>query len=274
MTSPDWGLAGSNVLVIGGGQGIGESTALALAGLGCGVAVLDVELSRAETVAQQVRALGSTAVAVSADVLDEAQLRAAIGDAWNGLGSLDGMISIVGAAAWAPMIDMSTAIWDLDHQRNLRYFFIAAQEVARRLTSAGRSGSIVGVTSIDGIQSAPYHGAYGAAKAGLVNLVRTMAAEWAPIGLRVNAIAPGPIVTPRIPQGTPEEERARAGRTPAGRRGLPADVANAAVFLLSPLSAYVTGQTLAVDGGATAVGPIDYYSVAQEVGAAGTFGMG
>lgn len=264
-----WGLDGVRVLVIGGGQGMGESTVLRLADSGCDVAVLDADESRAQNIADLARERGRRAVAVKVDVLDEDALRGGIGTAWNELGNLCGMVSIVGAAHWSPLLTMSMEAWDRDHWRNLRYFFIAAQESARRMIAAGGGGTIVGVASVDGLQSAPYHGAYGAAKAGLVNLVRTMAAEWAEHSLRVNAIAPGPIVTPRIPLGDETVERERVGRTPTGRRGLPDDIANAALYLTSPLSSYVTGQTLAVDGGVTAVGPIDYLPVARSVGGAG-----
>ena len=102
---------------------------------------------------------------------------------------------------------------------------------------------------MSGLQSAPHHAAYGAAKAGLVSLVRTMAVEWAPHGIRVNCIAPGSIITPRIPD-TPElREQTSQGLIPMKRRGTTDEIGKAAVFLLSDLASYVTGHTLPVDGG-------------------------
>ena len=179
-------------------------------------------------------------------------------------------------AAWARLTDMTTDIWDLDHRRNLRYFFIAAREVARSLIARDAPGSIVCVTSIDGIRSAAGHASYGAAKAGLVNLVKTMTAEWAGNGIRVNAVAPGAMITPRIPERSPEEEREMMTTVPMHRRGTTDDIGKAVLFFLSDLSTYVSGQTLAVDGGFTAVGPIDYTAnlpLVDVSGPGGTIGV-
>ena len=267
------GLAGKNYLVIGGGQGMGESTSLLLARAGANVAVVDVETTRAEAVATSVRSIGTKSFVVTADVLDDNELLNGIHEANQDLGGLDGVVTIVGAASWTPLLDMDPAVWDLDHRRNLRYFFLAARETACLLIKQGKSGSIVGITSVDGIQSAPYHGAYGAAKAGLVNLVRSMAAEWSQYGVRVNAIAPGAIVTPRIPLGTNEAEAAQMGHIPMQKRGTTDDIGKGVLFMLSGLSNYVTGQTLAVDGGYTAVGPMDYSGVLSKVSGGGTLGV-
>ena len=113
------------------------------------------------------------------------------------LGGLDLMVTVVGQAQYAPLLELTGDQWDLDHRRNLRYFFVAARAVAASLVRRKQPGVIVGITSVSGLQSAPKHAAYGAAKAGLVNLVKSMAVEWAPYGIRVNAVAPGSITTPR-----------------------------------------------------------------------------
>ena len=117
------------------------------------------------------------------------------------------------------------------------------------------TGSIVCVGSVNGLRSAPNHGAYGAAKAGLVNLAATMATEWSPFGIRVNVVAPGPIVTPRIPHTGDAGERKMMVNVPMHRRGSVEDIAKAIAFFLSDMSPYVTGQTLAVDGGSLATNP-------------------
>lgn len=273
MTTSLFGLDGKNFLVLGGGQGMGESTSLMLARAGANVAVADFELPRAQTVAAAVKALGRKSVAVGGDVLDDAQLRETIAGADRELGGLDGMATIVGAASWAPLLSMTPETWDLDHRRNLRYFFLAARQVAQLLIERGKPGSIVGVTSVDGIQSAPFHGAYGAAKAGMVNLVRSMSAEWSRHGVRVNCIAPGAIITPRIPLGSPEKEALQMKLVPMQRRGTTDDIGKGALFLLSDLAAYVTGQTLAVDGGFTSVGPLDYAAAMSGVATGGTMGV-
>jgi NAD(P)-dependent dehydrogenase (short-subunit alcohol dehydrogenase family) len=251
--SPSFGLDGKRILVLGGGQGMGESTSTLLASVGARVAVADLEAERAERVAS---AVGGYPLVV--DVTDDDALVAAIARTESELGPLDGLVTLIGMAAWARLTEMTTDIWDLDHRRNLRYFFVAAREVARSLIARGAPGSIVCVTSIDGIRSAAGHASYGAAKAGLVNLVKTMTAEWAGDGIRVNAVAPGAMITPRIPERSKDEEREMMTTVPMHRRGTTDDIGKAVLFFLSDLSAYVSGQTLAVDGGFTAVGPIDY----------------
>ncbi|MBW8785664.1 MAG: SDR family oxidoreductase [Novosphingobium sp.] len=249
-----FGLNRKRILVIGGGQGMGEATVLLLAKLGANVAVLDLDGERAERVATAAREHGCEALALAADVMDEAALVAAIDRADRELGPLDGMATIVGMAGWAPLVEMTTEMWDRDHARNLRYFFVAAREVGKRLLDRGAPGSIVGVASVDAFRGAANHAAYGAAKAGLVNLVKTMAVEWSGRGVRANIVAPGGIVTPRIPCTDPEAERRSMQMLPMQRRGTVDDIAKAVCFFLSEMSPYVTGQALAVDGGFCAAG--------------------
>ncbi len=270
MTDDVFALNGKRYLVLGGGQGMGEATARLLARLGASVAVLDLELQRAESVAQALRSEGAETFAVAADVTDETATERAIDEVEREFGPLDGMATVIGMAGWGTILEMTAETWDRDHQRNLRYFFFAAREVARRLIARGAPGTIVAVASVDGIRSAPNHAAYGAAKAGLINLVKTMASEWAEHGIRVNCVAPGGIVTPRIPLGPAEREREGMARVPMKRRGTVDDIAKAAVFFLSDMSPYVTGQTLAVDGGYTAAGG---FSDKAAVPAQGTIGM-
>jgi NAD(P)-dependent dehydrogenase (short-subunit alcohol dehydrogenase family) len=248
-----FGLEGKRILVLGGGQGMGEATVRLLTRLGAAVAVLDLESDRAERVAGDARAAGATAVPLACDVTDDDALIAAIARAGRELGPLDGMATVIGMAGWASILEMDMATWDADHRRNLRYFFVAAREVARSLLEREAPGSIVCVASVDGIVSAPNHAAYGAAKAGLVNLVKTMAVEWSSRGVRVNAVAPGGIVTPRLPYGGEAEDRSMT-LLPMRRRGTVEDIAKAVAFFLSDLSPYVTGQTLAVDGGYVGTG--------------------
>ena len=242
-------LEGKSALVVGGGQGMGESTAKFLARAGCGVAVADVLKERADRVANMVADLGQPATAIVGNVLDDGQVEEVVTRAERELGGLDVLVTIVGQASFNSLLDMTPEQWDLDQSRNLRYFFMTAREVARSLVARGRPGAMVCVSSVKGLQSAPNNAAYGAAKAGLVNLVRTMAVEWAPHNIRVNAIAPGTITTPRIPDTTERLERVRTGHIPFKRRGTADEIGKAALFLASDLASYVTGQTLAVDGG-------------------------
>ena len=265
-----FGLDGRRVLVIGGGQGMGEATARLLAGLGCAVAVMDLEADRAARVADAIATAGGAAWPIAADVLDDQALTEAIDRTERDFGPLDGLATIVGMAGWASILDTTPEIWDHDHRRNLRYVFVAAREVARRMIAREAGGSMAMVASVDGMRSARMHVSYGAAKAGLINMVRTMAVEWAPHHIRVNCVAPGPIVTPRIPLRDAESELRGMERIPMQRRGCTDDIARAVAFFLSDMTPFVTGQTLAVDGGYLAA---DLFNLSHGAKSGGTLGM-
>lgn len=250
-----FGLEGRRFLVLGGGQGMGEATVRLLASLGAHVAIADLEEERARRVAE---AIGGTveAMPLAVDVLDDRALVDAVARVEREFGPLDGMATVIGMAAWSSLLEMEPDTWDLDHRRNLRYFFVAAQAVARSLIARGKPGSIVCTASVDGSRCAPFHASYGAAKAGLSNLVKTMTVEWGQHGIRANVVAPGAIITPRIPH-MGEAESGITARIPLQRRGTVEEIADAIVFLLSDMSRYVSGQTLAVDGGFLAQYPFD-----------------
>ena len=244
-----FGLVGKKAMVIGGGQGMGESTSRFLARAGCDVAVIDVEGERANRVAGVVDGLGRHGVPIIGDVLDDAQIAGIIAAAERELGGIDVMVSIVGAAVWGSLLDTTATIWDQQMRLNLRYFFLCAREVATVMIRRGNPGAILGIATVDGQRASPMRGAYGAAKAGLISLVQTMAVEWAPHHIRVNAIAPGHIVTPRL-YDTPQRVDAYAGSLiPMRHRGETDDIGKAALFLVSDLASYITGTTLDVDGG-------------------------
>jgi NAD(P)-dependent dehydrogenase (short-subunit alcohol dehydrogenase family) len=267
-----FGLEGKNFIVLGGGLGMGEATSKLLANLGANVAVLDIIPERAERVAAEInggegggRNVGK-AMPLVADVLDDDQLVAAIDRADKEFGPLDGMVTIVGMATMGMSIEAPMEAWDTDHRRNLRYIYLAAKELAKRLIARGAMGSIVSIASVDGLRASTNHAAYGAAKAGLVHLAASLAGEWSPYGVRFNVVCPGGIATPRIPAKSEEAERELMGLTPMKYRGSIHDVANALVFLSSDMAGYITGQAVAVDGGYTAVGPIDFNRYAKTKG--------
>jgi 3-oxoacyl-[acyl-carrier protein] reductase len=244
-----FGLTGKKAMVIGGGQGMGESTSRFLARAGCDVAVIDIERERAERVAGIVGGIGCRGVPIVGNVLDDAQIPEIVGSAEQQLGGIDVMVSIVGAAVWGSLLDTTASVWDQQFHLNLRYFFLCAREAAAAMIKRGSPGAIVGIASVDGQRSSPMRGAYGAAKAGLISLVQTMAVEWAPHRIRVNAIAPGHIVTPRL-YDTPQRVDAYSrSLIPLRHRGETNDIGKAALFLVSDLASYITGTTLDVDGG-------------------------
>ena len=244
-----FGLAGKKALIIGGGQGMGESTGLFLARAGCDLALLDRVPDRAEAVGERVAALGRQAFIVAGDVLDDSQIPLLVAEAEAKLGGLDIIVSIVGGAVWGSLLDTNADVWDQQMDLNLRYFFLTAREVAASFIRRGQPGAIVGIASVDGQRAAPMRGVYGAAKAGLISLVQTMAVEWAPHNIRVNAIAPGHIVTPRLYDTPQRAELYAASLLPMRQRGTPDDIGAAALFLASDMARYVTGTTLDVDGG-------------------------
>ena len=248
-------LSGRNALVVGGGGGgIGTAMAVTLAEAGADVAVITYVAEHARDTEDRIRALGRRAIGVVADVTDETALRAALATASAELGSLRHLVNVVGGALpddWWRTADYDMEAFDRIVSRNLRYAVITCRDVARGLIDTGQTGSIVNVSSV-AARGAPLLAAYGASKAGLESFSRTMALEWAPYGIRVNLVAPGTVKTPRAGQS----DLSDAVQTiPVRRRGDPLDIANAALFLLSDLSDYITGQTLAVDGGMTLGGP-------------------
>jgi NAD(P)-dependent dehydrogenase (short-subunit alcohol dehydrogenase family) len=244
------GLSGQGVVVIGGGQGIGRAAALLGGRSGARIALVDEHEERARAVAAELETAGCHALALIADVTDEAQAARAVEQARDGLGGFAAVINIVGGASWAPLLEMAPETWERDFRVNLNHHWYVSRSAARHWLAAESDGAIVTIASVSGAFSALHHGAYGAAKAGLLALVRTMAEEWWP-RVRVNAVVPGSVRTPRIEGMWESGEIVRPGADVVARMATPEDVAGAALFLCSALSARVTGQTLVVDGGAT-----------------------
>jgi NAD(P)-dependent dehydrogenase (short-subunit alcohol dehydrogenase family) len=239
-------LSGRGFVVMGAGQGIGRQAAHALAGMGARLICVDKVADLAHEVAAEVEG-----TAVVADATTRAGVESAVGRATSDFGRLDGLVDIIGLAQWRELIDIDDEAWDLEFDNCLRHAFLGMQVAARSMRDTG-GGVLAFVASISGVASAPNHAAYGAAKAGLMSLVRTAAVEFGPLGIRVNAVAPGTTLTPRVGGMLSPEERARQeGLNPTGRLNQPADIAAALLFLVSDLSANVTGQTVIVDGGIT-----------------------
>lgn len=245
-------LAGHNALVVGGGGGgIGSAVCSRLAETGADIATISIEADHVSATIEAVEHLGRRAVGRVADVTDTAALESAIHAAGAELGPLDLVVNVVGGVTvphWHRLLDYPMESFDHLIDTNLRYALVSCQTVARDLVAAGRPGAMVNISSVASA-SAPLLGVYGAAKAGLDSLTRTMSAEWGRYGIRVNNVAPGTVNTPRA--GRTEVVDEAAALIPLGRRGLPTDIADAAIFLLSDLAAYITGHTVVVDGGAS-----------------------
>lgn len=249
-------LDGKRFVVIGAGQGIGRQTAHALASVGARTFCIDVEADLAREVAAEVGG-----VAGVGDATQRADAERLFQEAAAALGGIDGVVDIIGMSHYDALVDITDEEWDWHFDIVLRHAFLAVQ-IGGRVLAASGGGVLVFVASVSGFTSAPRHGAYGAAKAGLMSLVRTAAVELGPSGVRVNAVAPGVVWTPRISVYLGEEGRARNdANTPLRRVAQPSDIAAGILFLASDLSSFVTGQTLVIDGGVGAKFP---YPMAEQ----------
>ena len=249
-------LAGRVAVVTGGGAGLGRGIAAGLAAFGAGIAVWERDPDTAASSAGDIDGL-----AVVTDVRDSDQVDRAVEATLDRYGRIDVLVNNAGGVFVSPLLEVSENGIDALYRANLRHVIICTQRVARVMVAAGTGGSIVNVTSIEGVRAAPGYAAYAAAKAGVINLTKTAALELAPHHIRVNALAPDVTWTEGLERlaaasgdgGAVDERKARTAlNVPLGRPGHVDEVAGAALFLASDLSAYVTGQTLHVDGGTSA----------------------
>jgi len=246
-------LPGRVAAITGGALGIGRATARLFAAEGAAVAVGDVEVGAAETVAKEIVNGGGRAIAVGVDVGDAGQVQAFVDRVVAELGRLDIMFANAGIAHSAPFLEHPEAQWHRVLRVNLTGVFLCCQAAARQMVKQG-GGRIITTASINGFRGVENLVGYNAAKAGVIELTKTMAVELARHHIAVNAIAPAQIDT-RLTRSLPEEARQRrVERIPMGRFGEADEVARAALFLASDDAGYITGHTLAVDGGYLAGG--------------------
>ncbi|MGV0794290.1 SDR family NAD(P)-dependent oxidoreductase [Mycolicibacterium sp. XJ1819] len=240
-------LTGRVAVVTGGGEGIGRGVAEGLAAFGASVAIWERNPETCASTADTVGALG-----IVADVRESAQVDDALRRTVDALGEVSILVNNAGGTFKSPLLDTSENGWDALYRSNLRHVLLCTQRVARRLVDNGQPGSVINVTSIEGVRAAPGYAAYAAAKAGVVNYTKTAALELAPHGIRVNALAPDLTMTEGLQRLSSETRSAAAGMIPMGRVGHVDEIAGAAVFLASGMSSYITGQTIHVDGGTQA----------------------
>ena len=238
-------LGGRTAFVTGSTRGIGRTVALTLHAAGARVGVAGRSAERAEAVAAEI---GERARGFGCDVGDADSLRRAIAECEATLGPIDILVNNAGVTRDNLLVRMTVEEWDEVLDANLRGAFIATQAVIKGMMKR-RSGRVINVTSIVGITGNKGQANYAASKAGLIGFTKSVAKEYAGRGVLVNCVAPGFIdtdMTAALPEST---RTALLEAIPLGRLGAPADVAAAVLFLASDLAAYVTGQTLIVDGG-------------------------
>jgi len=235
-------LDGKRFVVVGAGQGIGRQTSHALASVGAKLICVDNRDDLAKEIAEEV---GGVPCVVDATKREDAQR--AVDLCVSEFGGIDGLADIVGMAKYLDAVETSDEDWQWTFDIVLRHAFVFSQAAAKAMEDGG---AMVFVASVSGISSAPRHAAYGAAKAGLMSWIRSLAVELGPSNIRVNAVAPGVVWTPRVSQYLGEKGREGQSRNaPLGRVAEPKDIASAMLFLASDLASYITGQTLVVDGG-------------------------
>jgi 3-oxoacyl-[acyl-carrier protein] reductase len=237
-----------HAFVAGVGSGIGSACVRALTAGGARVSCFDLDADAAAS------AGGELALVGDARRLED--VRTAVDSAVDALGPIDVAVDVIGETRWGRTVELDDGAWDESFDLVLRHFFNLARVAGRHMAEHG-GGAMVAIASVSGLRSAPLHGPYGAAKAGLMSLVRTLAVELARDGVRVNAVAPGAVLTPRVKAMMSEERRAvSAAQVPLGRHATPDEIADAVAFLASDQASYITGHTLVVDGGATAQFPL------------------
>jgi NAD(P)-dependent dehydrogenase (short-subunit alcohol dehydrogenase family) len=242
-------------VVTGGRRGIGSAIALELARDGYTLVVNDVELDDdAQQTLSAIHDSGGAAIAIPADVSDAAAVQHLVAQILRQFGRIDVWVNNAAVGRREPFVDVSEQHWDHIIAVDLKGPFLCGQAAARQMIAQGTGGSIVNIGSVHGVRTWPDRSVYAVAKAGLARLTASMAYELGPHGIRVNAVAPGYVDSrapdpAELPIGKPSYASQVVPHTPLRRIGVPADIAHAVSFLVSPRASFVTGQCMTVDGG-------------------------
>lgn len=239
-------------VVTGGNRGIGKAIAIAFAEAGAAVAVVGRDGERNEAAVAELRALGATAIGVSTDVTDRAALVAMNRTVTDQLGPVDVLVNNAGIGFHGQVLDVDEEHWRRVMATNLDAVWAASQVVGESMVARG-TGAIVNIGSMSGliVNRPQWHAPYAISKAAVHHLTRSLAAEWAPRGVRVNALAPGYTKTEISDIDLPQYKHYWIDEVPMQRYAQAAEIAPAALYLASPASSFVTGEVLVIDGGYT-----------------------
>lgn len=253
MSESILGLQDKVVVVTGSSQGVGLGCARQFARVGTDVVLVGRREKPLETAAEELRGLGREVLTVQADVTVDADIERMVDAAMERFGRIDVAVNNVGGRRGKPegaLLDSGPEYWRKTLDVNLYSVLACTQAFARAMISTGTSGSIVNVASVTGYKATPRLAPYGAAKAGLIQLTKTLALELAPHGIRVTGVAPGMVDTDSLREFLDDAAIAeRAQHLPAGRVGMPDDLGRAVVMMASDLGSWVYGSTLIADGG-------------------------
>ncbi len=253
MEFPSFDLKGKKALVTGGNSGIGYHAALSLARAGCEVFITGRHRETLEKAADELKKLGRAGFFHAADLADTKEAIAMARKAEEVLGGVDILVNNAGATWVEPALEVTEEHWDNILSVNLKAPFFIARQVAPGMIRR-KYGKIIMVSSRGGLRGVANHAAYCSSKGGMTLLTKVLAIEWAKYNINVNAVAPTVVLTVMGEKvwGAPEKRAAKIATIPQGRLGMPVDVSGAILFLASPASDFINGETIAVDGGSTA----------------------
>ena len=252
-------LSGKTAVVTGAARGIGKAVGDLLASSGANVIVADVLADAAESTAAEIRRDGGKAFAIAADISDESAVKRMYAVAQEHFHGVDILVHCAAMFPKYALLDVTVEQWDRIQAVNLRGTMLVMREAIRTMRAGGKGGAIVNISSVSGEREVVFHNAaYGASKAGTTNLTRVAALEFGCDNIRVNAVLPGGTATEGAREATDGMKKSglelkgpmtQPGRIPLGLMGSPDDIAAACLFLVSPAARFITGQSLAVDGG-------------------------
>ncbi len=254
-----WDIGGQTAIITGAGRGIGKCVAALFAAAGAKVVVADIMGDQASAVVRDLTAAGHTALAVTVDISQEASVKALYESALSHYGPADILVHCAAIFPKYSMLDVTMEQWDQVQAVNTRGTLLVMREAIKQMRASGHGGAIVNISSVSGEREVVFHNsAYGASKAATTNLTRAAALEFGVDKIRVNAVLPGGTATEGAKEaGESMKKRGlelkgpmtQPGRVPLGAMGTPEDIAAACLFLASPAAKFITGQSLAVDGG-------------------------